>query len=184
MKTRFEILDDKIIFDCNKLNLFMLIIPLFMFVSGIQLVLGLIPFEEGYTGFDVFGFAFACLWTAVVGVMSLYLVFDILKRTVVDANGITVMFLSYKKEIAWMNVKDYGLSYSGKTRGDGNMYDLYFSTEEQKLKNKFRKKLKGNMIKIVVIGEEYQDVIESVIPFCQAKTTVIPFIGEDKFHLI
>ena len=69
MKSRINISDDKIIFDCNKFNLFLLIIPVYMFTVGIQLVLGLVPFEEGYTGFDVFGFVFACVWTSVIGFM-------------------------------------------------------------------------------------------------------------------
>lgn len=184
MRSGFKISSEKIVFECNKLNLFLLIIPFCMFISGIQLISRLVPFEEDYTWFDVFGFAFACLWTAVVGVMSLYLVFNILKRTVADANGITVTFLSYKKEIAWINVKDYGLSYSGKARGDGNMYDLYFATEEQKFKNKFRKKLKGNIIKIIIVEDDYNDVVANVIPFCSTKTRVSPFIGENKYHLI
>lgn len=184
MKSRINISDDKIIFDCNKFNLFLLIIPVYMFTVGIQLVLGLVPFEEGYTGFDVFGFVFACVWTSVIGFMVFYLIFNICKKTVLDSEGITVTFLSYKKEIEWREVKDYGISYSGKARGDGNVYDLYFATEEQKQKNKFRKKLKGNMIKIIIMGEDYYKVTENVIPFCRTKISVIPFVGEDKFHLL
>ena len=51
-------------------------------------------------------------------------------------------------------------------------------------KNNFRKKLKGNMIKILVVGEDYYVVTEKVIPFCKSKSSVNPFIGEDKFHII
>ena len=69
MKSRVNILNDRIVFDCNKLNLFLLIFPIYMFVFGIQLILGLVPFEEDYTYFDVFGFIFACVWTIVVGWM-------------------------------------------------------------------------------------------------------------------
>ncbi len=184
MESRFKIMNDRIIFDCNKLKVFLLIIPLGMFISGIQLILGLMPFEENYMWLDVFGLVFACIWTTVVGVMSFYLVFNIFKKTIVDSNGITVTFLAYKKEFAWMDVKDYGLSYSGKARGDGNIYDLYFSTKEQEFKNKCRKKLKGNMIKVIIVEDDYQNVIEKIIPFCQTKTCVTPFIGENRFHLL
>ena len=184
MKSRVNILNDRIVFDCNKLNLFLLIFPIYMFVSGIQLILGLVPFEEDYTGFDVFGFIFACVWTIVVGWMIFYLTFDICKKTVLDSEGITVTFLSYKKELGWQEIKDYGVSYSGKAKADGNVYDFYFATEEQVQKNNFRKKLKGNMIKILVVGEDYYVVTEKVIPFCKSKSSVNPFIGEDKFHII
>ena len=109
MKSRVNILNDRIVFDCNKLNLFLLIIPIYMFVSGIQLILGLVPFEEDYTGFDVFGFIFACVWTIVVGWMIFYLTFNICKKTVLDSEGITVTFLSYKKELGWQEIKDYGV---------------------------------------------------------------------------
>ena len=184
MRNRFKIIDDRIIFSCNKINLLLLVFPIYLFVSGVELVLGLLPFEEGYTVFDVFVFVFACVWTAVVGWMIFYLIYDIFKTTVLDLEGVTVKFLSYTKKIEWREIKDYGISYFGKAKGDGNMYHLYFATVEQKQKTSCKKKLKGNMVKVTIMHEDYQEVIESVIPFCQTKTSVVPFIGEDKFHLI
>ena len=32
--------------------------------------------------------------------------------------------------------------------------------------------------------EDYYVVTEKVIPFCKSKSSVNPFIGEDKFHII
>ena len=100
-----------------------------------------------YLLFDVFGFLFACVWTIVVGWMTFYLTFNICKKTVLDSEGITVTFLSYKKELGWQEIKDYGLSYSGKAKADGNVYDFYFATEEQVQKNNFRKHQKRKIWK-------------------------------------
>ncbi len=30
------------------------------------------------------------------------------------------------------------------------------------------------------IGDEYDQIVDSVIPFCKARTDVEPFVGEDK----
>ena len=40
------------------------------------------------------------------------------------------------------------------------------------------------MIKTFVISEDYYLVVDNVIPFCEGKTAVMPFIGKDKFHII
>lgn len=182
--TQIRILKDKIIFECNKMMMLILIIPISMLGSGIQLVTGLVPFEEDYTGFDVFGFAFACVWTFVIGVMTFYLVFNFGKKTILDSEGITTTFLFYKKELEWREIQDYGVSYTGQTKGEGNTYYLYFSNEEQKQKNRFRKKLKGNIIKVIIVGEDYYEITKKVLPFCQRKTSVTPFVADDGFHLM
>lgn len=180
-----KVSNDKITFKCNEPFMLVLIgIPLFMFLSGIRLVLGLIPFEEGYTGVDIFGFVFVCVWTILVGIMGFSLVYTFGKKTIIDSEGITTSFLFYKKELEWREIQDYGISYCGQTRNEGNTYYLYFATEEQNIKNRFKKKLKGNMIKITVVGENYYEVTKKVIPFCQRKTSVTPFIADDGFHII
>jgi len=180
-----KISNDKITFECDKrLMIQLMLIPLFMFFSGIRIVSALIPFEEGYTGADVFGFVFVCVWTAVVGVMTSAFLYNFGKKTILDSEGITTTFLFYKKELEWREIQDYGISYCGQTRNEGNTYYLYFATEEQNTKNRFKKKLKGNMIKITVVGENYYEVTTKVIPFCQKKTSVTPFIAEDGFHII
>ena len=88
------------------------------------------------------------------------------------------------KHYDWSEIKDFGLSYSGQVRGGGNTYDLYFSKKQQKTKNNCKKRLKGDVIKIFIFGDDYRVASEKVIPYCEKYATEPPFVGEDKYHFM
>lgn len=136
------------------------------------------------TSFDMFGFLFLCFWFTIVLSMGGVAFFIGCKTVTIDETGVSCKSLCYKKTLTWEEIKDYGASYSGQTRGQGNTYTLYFAAKEQKIKSDCKKKLKGNMIKTYVIGDTYGDVIHKVFPFCRNFTEVRPFAAEDRFHWI
>jgi hypothetical protein len=160
------------------------IVALFMAGIGVRLIVGMLPFEDGYTFGDVFGFVFLCLWTAVALLMGLFGISAGRSMLRVDYEGVTYRSMLRKQHLAWSEIADYGLSYCGQSRGDGNTYDFYFSTELQQAKNECSKNLKGQMIRYTVTEDDYSHIVEKVIPFCRARTRVEPFIGVDKVHFI
>ncbi len=140
--------------------------------------------DDTFTTADLFGILFMCLWVGVVlfiGASALLLGCQVIT---VDANGVTSQSLCFQKTLTWKEIKDYGVSYYGQTRGEGNTYALYFATNVQPVKSDCKKKLKGNMIKAYVIGDAYDDVIQKVFSFCMRYTEVQPFVANDKFHWI
>jgi hypothetical protein len=38
------------------------------------------------------------------------------------------------------------------------------------------------MIKTFIIGNDYFDAVNIIIPFCSEKTDKTPFVGKDKYH--
>lgn len=189
MRGRIHILSNRISFKPYKYSIFFaIIIPTIMFCAGIYVTIGLFPFFDEHTSFDILGFLFACLWTLLVFVGGSYNVFDYGKTVIVDSDGVTLSFLSYKKHFEWCEIQDYGISYYGHAQGgmlsNCNAYQLYFSTEEQVVKNKHKKKLKSNAIKIVIKGDDYYTITTKVIPFCQRQSSIVPFVAEDGFHII
>ena len=155
-----------------------------MFFIGGSAALELFSSASEVSSADIFGGIFICIWLAVVLWMGVYGLVTASKKLTVDAEGVCCSSLFYKRSLAWREIRDFGLSYAGQTRGEGNTYYLYFASSEQKTKNECKKKLKGKMIKIEIIGGEYQAAVSELIPFCRKFTTVEPFVGEDKFHLI
>ncbi len=160
------------------------IVAIFMGLVGIRVILGLLPFEEGYIGGDIFGLIFMCVWTFVTFSMSIASLNICIQRVIINNEGVCTKSWFHKTKLTWSEIEDWGLSYCGQTRGEGNTYYLYFSKNQQKTKNTCSKKLKGSMIKTNVMGEEYSEVVNIVVPFCLSRTDVNPFIGEDKFHLL
>ncbi len=86
--------------------------------------------------------------------------------------------------MSWSEIRDWGLSYCGQTRYEGNTYYLYFSKKVYPVKNECRKKLKGKMIKTFVIGNDYAEAVSKIVPFCSERTGIEPFIGKNKHHFI
>ena len=164
------------------------IVALFMAGQGIWLLIGnvygLITMEEPCTSADYFGVVFLCFWIAIVLFGSIYSFSNGGKKLTINNDGIFCEVLFKKQSIKWGNLKDWGLSYCGQTKGQGNTYYLYFSINECEIKNDSRKKLKGKMIKYYIMGEDYFEIIGKVIPFCRERTDVPPFIAEDKYHFI
>lgn len=155
-----------------------------MAFMGIRLLFGLVPFEEGYTGADVFGLIFVCIW--VLGVLSTSVAFFSMGGRKIILSDAGVLSKSWFKEelLDWSDIEDYGLSYCGQTKGEGNTYYLYFSKQAFAVKNNYRKKLKGKMIKTIIMSGDYAEAVNVVIPFCHRRTHVEPFIAIDKHHFI
>ena len=143
-----------------------------------------LPFEEGDTFMDVFGLIFMCIWIGVVSCMAIACFSIAGKQTRIDRDGILCVTWFGKRSIKWSDVKDWGLSYCGQTKGKGNTYHLYFSDHQCPVKNDCKKKLKGKMIKTFVFGDDYFKAVRNVIPFCSENTEIAPFIGKDKDHFI
>lgn len=166
--------------------------PVFLFIGacaclmslfGIHLLFGLLPLEDGYTPMDIFGVIFVCVWIIVVLCMGLFALETCSRKISIDHRGVYCRSWFRKDFLAWSEIRDWGLSYCGQTRGEGNTYYLYFSPDLCTVKNEFSKKLKGKMLKTFVIGDDYADAINKIIPFCREKTGVVPFVAEDEFHL-
>jgi hypothetical protein len=91
----------------------------------------------------------------------------------------------FKEELLdWSDIEDYGLSYCGQTQGEGNTYYLYFSKQTFAVKDNYRKKLRGKMIKTIIMSSDYAETVNVVIPFCRRRTHIEPFIAIDKHHFI
>ena len=155
-----------------------------MAIGGLFLITGLLPFEEGYTVADVFGFVFVCLWEAFVVCAILWYAREHSKYMVISAEGIRSCTCFKKAFVAWDDVRDWGISYCGQTRWKGNTYFVYFSKEEHPVQNECKKKLKGNMLKTFVYEEDYGEAVNILIPFCADKTDVAPFVGKDRYHFM
>lgn len=160
------------------------VVTIFMAIAGVRLVFGLLPFEEGYTFADVFGLVFVCIWITVVLGMGVFSFATSSKQITISNDGVLCKSWFNKKFAKWSDIKDWGLSYCGQTRWEGNTYYLYFSEQECRIKNDCSKKLKGKMIKTFVIGGDYSETLRKIIPFCRERTNVEPFVGRDKYHFI
>lgn len=164
------------------------IVSVFMSLVGFRLLFGIIVgflyYRSEYGAVDLFGFLFVCLWLTVVINGAVYGFRTGSQQITIGSEEILCKTWFGKKTIKWSDIKDWGLSYCGQTRGEGNTYYLYFSEHECEVKNECRKNLKGKMIKTTIFEDDYFKVIDKVIPFCADKTSVVPFVGRDKFHVI
>lgn len=160
------------------------IVTSIMAIQGIYIIFGLLPFEDGYTAANILGLVFVLVWESFVIFAVIWSIKQCSKYIVISKEGVSCCTLLSKEKVLWDDIKDWGLSYCGQTRGEGNTYYLYFSKHECPNKNDCKKKLKGKMIKFILFGEEYQEVLNFVIPFCSEKTNVKPFVGKDKYHFI
>jgi len=160
------------------------VVTIIMAIAGVRLVFGLLPFEENYTFADILGLLFVCAWILTVLSMGVFAFVTNSKQIAINSEGVLCKSWINTNFIKWADIKDWGLSYCGQTRFEGNTYYLYFSKHECQVKNECKKILKGKMIKTFVIGNDYSETVSKIIPFCKEKTSVIPFIGKDKYHLI
>lgn len=159
-------------------------VAMLMAVIGFRLLFGLLPFEEGYTFVDVFGLIFVCVWILIVLGIGTYAFVTNSKQITISDDGVLCNTWFTKEFISWSEIKDWGLSYCGQARWEGNTYYLYFSKSVYPIKNDCKKKLKGKMIKIFVIGNDYAEAVSKIVPFCNERTSVEPFIGKEKHHFI
>ena len=157
---------------------------LFLAAQGVRFLFEILPFGDDYTSGDIIGLLFLCFWIILVLSLGTWALATGSKQIVIDSGGILCKTWFRKRYIKWTDVKDFGLSYCGQTRGEGNTYFLYFSEHECPIKNECRKKLKGKMIKVYVVGNHYHEVVSKVMPFCEEITETEPFIGKDRYHFI
>ncbi|MBR5273398.1 MAG: hypothetical protein IKU25_08445 [Clostridia bacterium] len=156
-----------------------------MAIAGVRLLFLLLPFDKENDMFsNVFGLAFIIIWLINTVCLGIFAFTSNSKRVTIDRDGVSCESWFNKKFIKWADVKDYGLSYCGQTRFRGNTYYLYFAEFDCPTKNECSKKLKGKMIKTIVIADDYSETVEKVIPFCAEKTDVTAFIGKDKYHSV
>ncbi len=155
-----------------------------MALGGLFVISYLLIFENIQTFLDVFVIMFLFIWESGVIYGVVYYMREYSRNIVISKEGISCHTCFKKEFIKWIDIKDWGLSYCGQTRREGNTYYLYFSKHECQVKNDCRKKLKGKMIKAFVMGDDYYEVLSKIMPFCIEKTDIIPFVGKDKYHFI
>ncbi|MBE6617322.1 MAG: hypothetical protein E7627_05225 [Ruminococcaceae bacterium] len=150
----------------------------------VWIVVSLLPFETAYTFVDVLSVVFVSVFILTVLGLGAYVIVTNSKRVIINNDGVLCKSLVGMHHIKWSDIKDWGISYCGQTRGEGNTYYLYFSDHQCQAKDDCRKKLKGKMIKAFVFEREYFEAVSRIVPFCKKRVTVEPFIGTDKYHLI
>lgn len=148
-----------------------------------QLVL-LHPFETAYTLVDVLNAIFVSSWIVFVLGLGIYTIETNSKRVIINNDGVLCKSLFGMQQIKWSDIKDWGISYSGQARWEGNRYCLYFSKHQCPIKDDCRKKLKGKMIKTFVYEKEYAEAVSRIVPFGKARVTIEPFVGAGKYHFI
>ncbi len=155
-----------------------------MAIPVVSLLFNILFFQAEYTAADYFGVAFLCVWLFVTLGGALHAFSESGKQIVIDNEGVSSKSFLSKKYSKWTDIKDWGLSYQGQTRGHGNTYYLYFSENVYPVKNECRKKLKGKMIYITIIEDDYYRAVNHIIEFCRDKTEVEPFVAVSKHHFI
>lgn len=150
---------------------------------GIYLLVIVFPFDGDYTAFDIAGFVFVCVWTAIVLTMCVFCFITHFKEFLIDDSGISCSLFGKKSVTSWSEISDWGISYLGSKRSFGHygdVYCLYFAKSKQRKKNSNSKKFSGKVIKIYVSGDDFYRALNSVIPFCRKRTGVAPFITEKR----
>ena len=168
----------------NPMFLIMAIAALAMAILGLTLISGLLLEGEEILVEDLPGVFFMAIWLTVVTWMGIYALTSYSKKIVIDETGVTCTSLFRSVRYDWYEIGDFGLSYSGRERGGGNIYDLYFSKNSLSEASEHRKRLKGDVIKTFIFSRDYYLITEDVIPFCQRFTSVRPFVARDEFHFI
>ena len=151
-----------------------------MIFFGVRMIVESLLIEGELTGVDLLGTAFLCLWTSVAVWMACYSFLSATRQIIINNHGVKCRSLFKSKFFSWAEIEDFGLSYCGQTKGVGNTYYFYFAKELLIAKNEEKKKLRGEMIKTIVIGDDFFDVINEIIPFCKRFTGVEPFISGDE----
>lgn len=180
--SRISRLDNQIVVKRDPMQIGIGISALFMAGTGVKLLLDMRPF--GHTLGDVLGGAFICVWITLVLTLGLSAAIQGSKQITIRMDGVQCKSLVKTEFLEWYEIKDWGLSYCGQTKGEGNTYYLYFSKQVFPVKNVCKKKLKGKMIKTHVYEDGYNDTVTEIVPFCKKRTRVEPFIGKDKYHIL
>ena len=158
------------------------IAAIFFFCVGIRLLIACIWPEDGIV--DWLGTGLVACWTCLALGMAVRSLNDALAQLVLDEAGAELRRPLGKKRIAWDQVRDWGLSYVGISNHEDNTYEFYFAEDPQDEKNEYSRRLGKRVLRFVVIGEDYGQVVKEVLPFCQRYARVTPFVPDDVLHLI
>lgn len=154
------------------------VVAIFMAAVGVRFLFAMLPLEDGYTFADVFGVFFLAGWIMLVLCMGTFAFATNSKQVLMNSDGISCKSLFRTELMKWDDVKDWGISYCGQTRGEGDTYYLYFSDHGCAQVNHRRKRLKGKMIKTFIFESDYSKAVDIMVPFCSKKTDVVPFVAE------
>ena len=161
----------------------MSVFALFMASFGIKELSEMLPLEEGYSGWDIFGVCFMCFWILVVLFMGLFAANMASGHITISSEGVTFSSILRKETVKWSQIEDWGLTYGGNIQSEASYY-LYFSKEtlpEKKaaiLHCKI-KKPKRDAVKYLVFGDEYYEVVSEIVPYCRMYAKTEPFIPEN-----
>ena len=180
MKIKMD--EEKLILSGNELFGMIGIVALFFFCVGIYLLTACIWPEDGIV--DWLGTGLVACWTLLALVMALRSLNDALTQLVLDETGVLLQRPLGKKRIEWRQVEDWGLSYVGIANHEDNAYELYFAEEPQREKNEYSRKLQKRTLRYTIVGEEYHQVVQEVLPYCGQYARVKPFVPEDVPHLM
>lgn len=111
----------------------------------------------------------------------LYSLNNALSKIIIYENGVYYKSLFTKRAYAWSEIRDYGLSRSGHSKFGNGVYEFYFSNKVQVKKDNRSKKLRGKIIKLTIMDNEYSYISKTVIPFCRKNIKSAPFIPDELF---
>ena len=141
-------------------------------------------FEPIVSSLDVFGVVFMSVWLFVVFVAAILCLYRYSKKIFISEKGVRYSSLFTKKLYKWEEIKDFGLSYDGRTRYGRNNYIFYFANNELKASGADKKKLSLSTLKVHILSDDYLYITETVIPFCSERVNAVPFIPIDKLSFI
>lgn len=176
--------DNSIVLGGNELFSAIGAVALFFVCVGIRLIFSMLPQGQENADADLFGLCFIAVWTCLAAWMALYGINQARTELVLDEGGVEVRSLFRKRRINWNQIREYGLSYEGIANHEDNGYEFYFAEEPQQEKNEYSRKLEKQVLRFTVIGEEYEQVVQEVLPYCNRYARVKPFVPEDVEHLI
>ena len=180
MKIKMD--EEKLILSGNELFGMIGIVAMFFFCVGIYLLIACIWPEDGIV--DWLGTCFVGGWTCMGLWMAVRSLNEAFTELVIDAKGVQLRRPLGKKYIPWNEIGDWGLSYVGIANHEDNAYELYFAEEPQREKNEYSRKLQKHTLRYTVVGEEYHQVVQEVLPYCGQYARVKPFVPEDIPHLM
>ena len=167
----------------DEMHLCIGIVATLMEVFGLYFFIPML-FEPISSPIDLFGVIFLVFWLSLVLFGAISSFYRYSKKLVIDNSGICLNSFFSKRYYSWSEIKDYGVSYDGHNRDGSNNYIVYFSTDEQKFKSEYKKKLSKGTLKVHILSKDYYYFRRKVIPFCRKKTEVIPFVAVDEFHFL
>ena len=174
--------EGQIILYGNELFLMIGIVAAAFFCLGIYLLITCIWPEDGVV--DWLGTCFVGGWTCMGLFMAVRSLNEAFTELVIDAKGVQLRRPLGKRYIPWNEIGEWGLSYEGIANHDDDAYEFYFAPEPQPEKNESSRKLRKEVLRCTVIGEEYRQVVLEVLPFCQRYARVKPFVPEDAEYLM